>query len=885
MSLTEYQKKRNFQKTTEPSPDLPTSSSERLRYAIQKHAASHLHYDLRLEWNGVLKSWAIPKGPSLDPEKKQLAVQVEDHPLPYADFEGTIPAGEYGGGTVMVWDQGYWTPLEDPEKGLKSGKLKFTLTGKKLQGDWALVRIRGIAGGGDKNWLLIKHRDSFARVADQYQVLEEEPLSVLTGRNIDEISQAKAGTGKSLTKRTAKQTRSSKAKSTHSNGHSTKLQDMSVKLPGSALQTQPAFMAPQLATLTRSIPSGNDWLHELKWDGYRILTFIESGKSKLMTRNGNDWTVQFPALVDELKRIPIENGILDGEVVYLCENGIPNFQKLQNAIHEEETNAIVYYLFDIPFCDGYDLRHVPLQKRRQHLKEILQSVFRKNDGRIRFSDHLQGQGEEMLAQTCQSGLEGVISKRADSFYSSGRSRDWMKIKCQKRQEFVIGGYTRPQGSRVGFGALLVGYFDEEGLRYCGRVGTGFTDDSLREIYSLLKPISSDRSPFLDAPQSCRPPETLWVEPQLVGEVEFTEWTGDNMLRHPAFKGLREDKSASEIFREDKMISSAPKGRKRLTGHRKNGTADRSLDHEVAGIAISNAERVVFSDIQFTKLQLAEFYRDIAEHILPHIVDRPLSIVRSPQGGAKPSFYQKHFEGSLPLGVRSIPIQEKQEVDDYFYIHDLAGLISLVQFGMTEVHPWGAKIDQVDRPDRIVFDLDPGMGTNWEHVVDGAGELHERLTDLGLQSFLRMSGGKGLHVVIPIQRRHTWEEVKDFSQALATSMAQDSPARYLDSMSKTRREGRVFIDYLRNSRGATTVASYSTRNRAGTPVATPLRWDELSTSLSPGQYTVLNIRERLKHLTQDPWAGFFDSRQSLSKSVLKKFEQNLRAIGASENSNS
>ncbi|WP_437223058.1 DNA ligase D [Planctomicrobium sp. SH661] len=843
MNLTAYQKKRNFRKTKEPSGGRGKARRGKLLYVIQKHAASHLHYDFRLELNGTLKSWAVPKGPSLDPHRKQLAVHVEDHPVAYGDFEGTIPKGEYGGGTVMVWDQGWWEPLGDPERDYHAGKLKFIVHGKKLKGGWTLVRMGGKAGEDGKNWLLIKERDEQARDQADLDILEKKPQSVLTSRSLEAIANEES-------------TGSQKKSATRSRSKST-----TTKLPES--------LPPQLATLVTTAPSGETWLHEMKFDGYRLLAFAETDDVRLITRNGNDWTSKFPHVRKGVEELGLSGTILDGEIVMLRNDGIPDFQLLQNAIKAKGDQDFTYYVFDMPFFDGEDLRQKSLVERKELLQDLLARHSPDNDGMVRYSEHVLGKGKEFADLSCHHQMEGIISKRIDSPYESGRTRTWVKTKCHHRQEFVIGGYTRPSGSRTGFGALLLGYYEDQKLRYCGRVGTGFSEASLKEMTRQLRSHQQEECPFSKRPPALRN-LAAWVEPVLVAEVEFSEWTDDDQLRHASFQGLRQDKEPTSI-RKEKPVSSkevavaTEKKARRASGNRTSSKA-KSGSIEVAGVAISSPDRVVFPEPAITKGELAQFYVDIAEWILPHVVDRPLSLVRCPEGLGGECFYQKHFSGRLPEGVSTVPIKEKNKTDDYPVVKEISGVVSLIQNGVLEIHPWGSRVDKLESPDRIVFDLDPGEGTSWKQILNGTAEIRSRLEDLGLTSFLRTSGGKGLHVVVPLARRSSWDDVKSFAHGIASAMAKDDPKSYTDVMSKAGRKNRIFIDYLRNGRGSTAIASYSTRARTGAPVATPLRWDELTPSLQPNGYTVANLRQRLRSLKADPWEDFFSVQQVLTKKM-------------------
>lgn len=891
MSLKEYKRKRDFHKTPEPVGGETTGKG--LRFVVQKHAASRLHYDFRLEYNGTLKSWAIPKGPSLDPIVKSLAVQVEDHPIDYANFEGVIPQGEYGGGTVMVWDRGTWEPEVDPEKGFKQGKLKLRLNGQKIKGSWALVRMGGRAGDGGKNWLLIKHRDEEAKPAVKFDVLKREAKSVLTGRDMEEIasdadavwsSNGKAGR-KAKSKATAKKqdSRTSSSKRTSKegrNGPSPITTRELAQVTGAREASFPDEFKPQLATLSSRVPNGDQWLHELKFDGYRILAFIERGKKiRLVTRKGNDWTARFPAVADALGELKIKNAILDGEVVSLDKQGVSNFQQLQNSMKTGNAKSLAYYVFDVPYLEGYDLTETPLVERKEVLARVLRSANPDNDGLVRYSDHIKGQGENVLQHACRSAMEGIIAKRADSAYHQVRSRDWLKVKCLKQQEFVIGGYSKPGGSRVGFGALLLGYYDENGdLIYAGRVGTGFSSQSLKELASELKKRRIDEPPFKNPPTGSERRGVTWVKPELVAEVEFTEWTSDGRLRHPSFQGLREDKPAKEVVRE--MPKSPPK---RANETSRNGKAPaksktsrpsaKRADAEttMAGVRLTHPGRVLYPGDGYTKRDLAEYYERIADWIQPYVAKRPLTLVRCPGGHTGECFFQKHITGTLPETLHGVPIKEKGKKEEYIAIDDIAGLISLVQMGTLELHPWPAREDNVERPDYLVFDLDPGEGTTWKDVVRGATEMRELLESVGFTTFLRTSGGKGLHIVVPIDRRTTWDDFKQFAKSVADKMTREAPDRYIATMSKAKRHGKIFIDYLRNQRGATAIASYSTRRRKGAPVATPIAWQELTAKTRPDMYNIKNLPKRLEKLKKDPWADFFKVRQSITAKIQAAFE--------------
>ncbi|HEX4415080.1 MAG TPA: DNA ligase D [Lacipirellulaceae bacterium] len=905
MSLKEYKRKRDFKKTSEPAGKVKATRGH--SFVIQKHDASRLHYDFRLEYDGTLKSWAVPKGPSLDPSVKSLAVQVEDHPIEYATFEGTIPEGEYGGGTVMVWDRGSWEPEEDADQGFKKGRLKFTLHGEKLHGSWALVRMGGRAGEGGKNWLLIKHRDEAAKPTAKYDVTKREPLSVATGRDLDQIatdadavwtSEGKV-TGKkakqaAAVKKTAKKKSAEKPvkKKRHTAPPSKK---ELAELSGVRKAGLPKEFQPQLATLASRVPTEGDWLHELKFDGYRIVAHVNGGKVRLVTRNDNDWTKRFQVVADALTEISVEVAIFDGEVVSLDEHGVSNFQKLQNALKTGDDATLVYYVFDLPYLNGYDLTEVPLVDRKETLARLLLSANPSNGGVVRYSDHIAGQGADVLRQACQSGMEGIVAKRADSVYHPFRSPDWLKVKCMKQQEFVIGGYSKPEGSRVGFGALLLGYYEKKDFVYAGRVGTGFTTQSLKELMAELEKRQVDEPAFSNPPRGAQVRGVTWVRPELVGEIEFAEWTSDGRLRHPSFNGLREDKPAKQVVREKEKSPSQLAGSHHRNGHHStNGAAHMPTQTRkpskgavgdskpvrnmkptagetvIGGVRLSHPDRVLYPEQGFTKRDLAEYYETVADWILPYVVGRPLTLVRCPEGYQGECFFQKHLTGSLPDAVRGVMVDVKGKQEKYVAIDDVSGLVALVQMGVLELHPWPAREDNLERPDQLVFDLDPGEGVTWGDIVHGAREVRKRLESAGLKTFLRTSGGKGLHIVVPLSRRNDWDDFKAFAKSVADAMTRDEPDRYIATLSKAKRKGKIFVDYLRNQRGATAVASYSTRRRKGAPVAVPIAWDELSTRTQPDMFNIKNLPKRLSKLKKDPWADFFKVRQSITRDVQAAF---------------
>lgn len=921
MSLKEYQRKRDFARTPEPAAKAAKSSKKSAEargraFVVQKHDASRLHYDFRLELDGVLKSWAVPKGPSLDPQDKRLAVHVEDHPMDYGGFEGVIPEGQYGGGTVMLWDRGWWEPQPGEPIAYDKGKIKFILHGEKLRGGFTLVRMTGERSDGGKNWLLIKERDAEARPAVEFDVLERAE-SVLSGRSMEQIAaerdavwQSRPADNASSRGRRRVLPDTSKRRTTKAFVSTTEV----ARLPGARRAEQPDDFSPQLAVLADCPPEGDEWLHEIKLDGYRFLALINRGKARLITRNHHDWTEKFPRVAAALERLPVDQAIIDGELVAIDDEGRTDFQRLQNVLREGGRDALIFSAFDLPYCQGFDLTATPLLERKRLLQAALADVARP----LVYTDHIVGHGQDVLAHAARVGVEGIISKRADSPYRSRRSSDWLKIKIKQRQEFVIVGYTDPSGSRTGFGALVIGYHVTAGgeLRYCGRVGTGFDEKLLTSLTQRLKSLEQDDPPVTNPPRGAEARGLHWVKPVLVAEVSFTEWTRDEQLRHPVFHGLREDKPAREIVREvpRHVACDAPQGdeedagdsesahtseskRKRpaRTGKSTASKATRNSEASnasseakrsprksagvvsapvekgarIAGVTLTNPDRVLYPEINFTKRDLARFYEQIADWVLPHVVNRALTLVRCPTGHTGERFYQKHLNVSLPDAVRGVDIQEGDgKPEKYLAIDDLAGLISLVQVSALELHPWGSRLDHLEQPDRLVFDLDPGPDVPFKDVASAAGLLRDFLKELGLESFLRTSGGKGLHVVVPLRPRAEWEDAKAFSGRVAEAMSTAMPKRFLAHAAKKDREGRIFVDYLRNARGATSIASYSTRARPGAPVATPIAWDELDADLRPDSYTVLNLPRRLAALKTDPWERFLTTKQSLTARVLK-----------------
>ncbi|MBJ2283542.1 DNA ligase D [Pseudomonas sp. MF6755] len=818
--LSEYNRKRDFEITAEPAGSSPAAKrkASALSFVIQKHDARNLHYDFRLELDGVLLSWAVPKGPSLDPTQKRLAVHVEDHPLSYGSFEGSIPAGQYGAGDVIVWDRGVWQPHDDPRKAYAAGKLKFTLVGEKLSGDWALVRTR-LKGSGDKEqWLLIKEKDQQARPASDYDIVQAQPNSVLSDASVGKARAA------SKPKKTAK--------------------------PKNAHTALPEQFSPQLATLVDRAPAG-DWLYEIKFDGYRMLARIRDGDVRLFTRNGNDWTERLPRQVKALEALKLKDSWLDGEVVSLNADGLPDFQALQNAFDIGRSLDIVYYLFDAPFLDGQDQRKAPVQERRAALKSALSGSRSKL---LRFSEAFAANQRDIFESACDLALEGVIGKRAGSAYVSSRSADWIKLKCRLRQEFVIVGYTRPQGSRSGFGALLLAVNEDAGLAYAGRVGTGFDQAALKAIYAKLTPLERKTSPLEKPLTSAQARGVHWVEPTLVGEVQFAEWTREGVVRQAAFVGLRTDKPVSQIIHELPRAAKTLKQPKAKETHK--------------GVNITHPERVIDQQSGTQKQQLAQFYTDISRWILPFLHGRPVSLLRAPEGIDGEQFFQKHAERMAIPHIKQLDPALDPGHARLLEIDNADALMGAVQMGTVELHTWGATTDKIETPDLFVLDLDPDPALPWKAMLEAAQLTLSVLDELGLQAFVKTSGGKGLHLIVPLARRDGWDTVKAFAKAIAQFMTEQLPERFTATSGPKNRVGKIFIDYLRNARGASTVAAYSVRARPGLPVSVPVSRDELKGLRSAQQWTVANLHERLQGLKEDPWAGYAN-RQKISKKMWDK----------------
>ena len=1042
MALERYNQKRDFTKTPEPAGKVVHNAGP-LRYVIQKHAASRLHYDFRLELGGVLMSWAVPKGPSLNPADKRLAVHVEDHPVEYGGFEGIIPEGEYGGGSVILWDRGHWFPEGDANADYKRGNLKFRLDGEKLQGSFALVRMHGPRSDDGKNWLLLKHDDEAAS-EDGELLVRDRPESIETGRTVEEVAAdpdrmwrsnrggkkggeqvltaeerranarkprprpaaaapeagdsediarkrlglapraaarttakkpgakkatkvaakktgktatrkaaTKKTTKKAATKKTAKKAATKKTakkattkkaaakkvakktaarkttakkatakKAAKRSGRASKARTSeepapAVRTAGRATPARklrgslgdaamPEVVAPALATLVESVPPGTDWMHEVKFDGYRLVARLDGARTQLLTRGGEDWSAKFPWLVEALRaRIGADAVILDGELVHLGADGVTRFGELQRALSEGRHDSLVYFVFDLVFLQGLDLRPMPLDQRKQALAELLPPE--RKPGRVRVSEFILGQGEPLFNRACKIGLEGVISKRRAAPYRSGRYRDWLKIKCGKRQEVVVGGFTAARSGTRDIGALLLGLYDDAGeFVYCGKVGSGFDHPGATRLRARLDKLIVPRSPFAKMPPGFS--RNTFVRPEIVVEISFTDWTSDGRLRHPVFEGVREDKPARDIRREkfvpvDQAARPSPGSRAKASARppakaiaeaaapaadraearptprfakktaaapaKRGGTSSRGGDIEVLGVRVSHPDRVLYPADGIRKRDIAEYYASVAEWMTPWVQQRPLSVVRCPDNIDKPCFFQKHIHHEMPPGVATADVDGEGGDAPFIYIERAQGLVGLTQVGTLEMHIWGSTISRPQDPDRIIFDLDPDEQVPWARVKETAVAVRTRLEDLGLTSFLKTTGGKGLHVVVPLTPgRQDWDQVKGFSHDVALEFARAAPDMFTATATKAKRTGKIYIDYLRNYRGSTSVAPYSTRARPGAPVSVPLRWDELAALENSAKYTIHNLAARLSALKVDPWRELPKTRQFLKAEVLR-----------------
>jgi bifunctional non-homologous end joining protein LigD len=853
-----YKAKRDFKITAEPEEG-GEASTGLLTFVIQKHWASRLHYDFRLELDGVMKSWAVPKGPSYDTHDRRMAVHVEDHPISYSDFEGTIAPHQYGAGKVIIWDKGTWEPVGDPRQGFKKGEIKFEMHGHKMHGRWVLVRLRGHEDDKQEPWLLIKENDEYAKPAAEFSVVDEFPDSV------KDLPMPEHGAEAKVEKlEAAKPAR--KAAATSSKGAKRGA------MPDGAVKAElPETLTPELATLVDGPPADpENYIYEIKFDGYRMVTRVQGKDVRLVTRNGNDWTDKLKPLQQEIRRMKLPDGWYDGEIVVHDENGKPNFNLLQLAFDGSNSAQIVYFVFDAPYFKGYDLRDVRLDERRPLLQEAL--AARPSDT-VRFSAEFGTDPAQLVVAACQIGLEGVIGKRKDSRYVTRRSPEWIKLKCGQRQEFVIGGYTDPQGARTGIGSLLLGYYDKDGvLRYAGNCGSGFNGASLRHMREVLEAIETDKNPF--PPRAVPGRTNHWVKPELVAEVSFSEWTATDSIRHPVFQGLRKDKPAKSVVRElpkhmqEAPVENAKPAHKQTTNKRTTKKAEETTlpGNLPATFKVTHGDRVMDAESGVTKVEMVRYYALVGELMMEHLKGRPVSLVRAPDGVGKELFFQKHVVDTAKMpGVA----QMDQALDpDHPRMTEIAtteGLLSSAQWNVVEIHSQNATARHYDTPDRMVFDLDPGEGVEWSDIQEAAQLMRAFLQELGLNPFLKTSGGKGLHVVVPLKPRLDWDTVKDFSRAIVTHLAKTIPDRFSAKSGAKNRVGLIFIDYLRNGRGATTVAAWSARARPGLGISVPVRWEELPKLKSGSHWTVKTVHTRLDE-GNAPWADYDKSAVTLTKAM-------------------
>jgi len=829
--LAEYNRKRDFKKTAEPSGKI-AHSEEGNRFIVQKHEATRLHWDFRLEADGVLKSWAVTKGPSPDPDIKRLAVQTEDHPLSYAEFEGTIPEGEYGGGTVMLWDKGWWEPVPGKSwKDLEKGHLHFVLHGERMKGEWLLIRLKKRPGEKRDNWLLRKLDDEYAEPGDP--LVEQGLTSVLTGRSMAAIAADKKGEF-SLSGKSDKAFKAQMKKAAARNAEvSTKRAKRVTKLP--------KFREPQLATLVDDVPAGNGWMHEIKFDGYRALVACAGDKVKVYTRKGLDWTDKFEPLAERFRALDLPSCLIDGEIVAYDKEGNPDFSSLQQVLKrghgaQKPSDNMAYHAFDLLEVNGEDLTKLSNIERKERLEALLGNA----GAPINVADHVIGAGEKLFDAMCGAGQEGIISKKIDARYNVGqRTKSWVKVKCTRRQEFVIIGWKKSSARGRPFSSLLLAQNEGGELVYKGNVGTGFNQDTLQDLAAKFAKLERKTAPAeVGRPESRG---VTWLEPELVAEIAFAEFTHDGSVRHASYLGLRGDKQAEEVVPEVPQKAPEPE----------------------ADVKISNRERVIFPESGQTKGQLADYYEAVAPLMLPWLAGRPISLVRCPQGRAKKCFFQKHDSGSFGPSVHHVPVTEKRgNVEDYLYVNDAEGLLTCVQMGTIEFHGWGSRAEDVEAPDRMVFDLDPDEGLDFGDVKSAAHDIHAKLTDIGLTSFAMLSGGKGVHIVVPLTPGHSWEAHKDFSKRFAEALSMAEPDRFIANMSKAKRVGKIFIDYLRNQRGATAVLPYSARARAGAPVAVPIAWGELDGFDNAHPFSIADAKRLLDRAQSKTLAGWGFAEQAL-----------------------
>ena len=791
-------------------------SEESLSFVVQHHLARSGHYDLRLEWNGVLLSWAVPKGPSYNTKDKRLAVLVEDHPLDYRNFEGTIPRGEYGGGVVMLWDEGYWEPYVNVDEGLSEGMLKFALKGSRLRGSWALIRLKGKAGEAKDNWLLIKEKDEY--VKDE-EGISEFTTSIRTGRTMAEIDE----------------------------GQDEKL----IKNPFSKADVQ-------LAKLVNTIPEG-EWLYEMKYDGYRVLAFVEGSSVRLITRNGNDITKRFFTIASYLRDFAKGRAmVLDGEIVIADESGKTDFQALQNYLKNQESHTLTYIVFDLLAIDGEDIRGRSLIDRKEKLENLMKDAPKN----LYYSRYVKGYGKESFAAACEAGMEGIMGKKADSVYSGNRNDDWIKIKCDKRQEFVIGGYSLSDKRTSGVSSLLLGVYEGEELIYAGRAGTGISENEMKVLEEKFKNLKRMDAPFKEEPKIRSNEKVTWLKPELAAEIKFTEWTKENLLRQASYKGLRIDKEPKTIRRERLESDIQQKlnaENETVMENSKEANMTKPQGLIIEGVKISSPDKIIFNELKITKEDVVRYYSKASERMLPYVKHRILSIVRCPKGVSQACFYKKHpGPGSKGIITMHIPTGNDETVE-YFYIENARGLIFEAQMGTLEFHTWGSSVDNLEKPDMMVFDLDPDEGMDIDRVRQGVMDIKSVLDELNLNSYLKTSGGKGYHVVLPLKPSADWDKFHAFARQVAEVMENKWPDRYTSNVRKAKRKGKIFIDWIRNARGATSIAPYSLRARKGAKVSMPISWDELYTVAPDG----INMEDALIRIEgKDPWEDFFQNNQML-----------------------
>ncbi len=928
LQLDRYRSMRDFNITAEPAGSTksrksnPAARSNQYPFVIHKHAASHLHYDFRLGWNGVLKSWAITKGPSYVPADKRLAVQVEDHPMEYGGFEGIIPQGQYGGGTVMLWDQGTWEPQSshaDIDTALRDGHLKFTLHGTKLKGNWALIRMHSRTANQSKsNWLLIKEHDDFERSPDDIPITDQAPNSVLTNRSIDQIAashdhvwgSSQTASRKSQRRNNATPASTPVSASTRRGSAANKSKEFTPDLTHTPKEELPTFIAPQLAQPAKTPPTSSGWLHELKLDGYRIQARKDAARVQLLTRTGLDWTHRMETIAAQVAKLPANSCLLDGEIVVLRPDGNTSFADLQAAFQDGIKKPLTYFVFDLLHLNGHNLRNLPLSERKANLADLLAQQSPASGNSIRFTEHLEASGKTVFHKACELHAEGILSKRAAGKYIPGRSSNWLKLKCIREQEFVIGGFTLPAKGHTGLhgtGSLLLGYYENaptisprkypQTLIYAGRTGTGFTQETHRILRNQLESLRTNTTPFHNPPAEARR-KAIWVKPQLVAQVRFATWTADGLVRQASFKGLREDKPANEVRREEPAPKpSAAKHASHSTPALLAAKSTRTRNLVVPGedeepkplqakrtdvpkqettaptqahapVRLTHPEKILDAPSQLTKQQLADYYWAIAPNMLPHIANRPLTLVRCPDGPEHQCFYQRHVTPMLPSGIESVSVIDKTSLipEPYITLSTPEALASLAQIGVLEIHPWGSRNLDLEHPDRIIIDLDPDPTVPWPTIAATATDIRNQLKKLGLESFLKSTGGKGLHVVIPIQPEHDWPVVKQFARAFVLQLEKSNPTLYLTKMTKAARKNRIYLDYLRNERGATAVAAFSPRARAGLPVALPLSWTDLKLPESP-LFRVADFPTWKSRLRRDPWKQLPLIKQSLNPNLL------------------